>query len=184
MTQECKSCGDKKTPKQTKENIEKQTGKPGALSMMKSFAMSMASRGLRNNKVAKAEKQLRVLSCIGNENIGGELPPCEYLRESVTEGKFYCGGCGCGDKKGTWLVSDGEEYSKLDYPRLNCPLQMPGFTNYQPSTPDEAVEPVTRRYYIENIEYEDLQRVSVTTPETPPNIQEMLDKVNADKKEG
>jgi hypothetical protein len=61
---------------------------------------------------------------------------------------------------------------------------MPGFTNYQPSTPDEEVEPVTRRYYIENINYDDLQKVSVTTPETPPNIKEMLDKVNSDKQEG
>jgi hypothetical protein len=184
MTSKCTSCGKKNKPEQTKENIEKQTGKPGSISMIKSFAMSMVSRGLGNNKVAKAEKQLRVLSCFGNENIGGELPPCEYLRESSTEGKFFCGGCGCGDKKGTWLVSDGDEYSKLDYPKLNCPLQMPGFTNYQPSTPDEEVEPVTRRYYIENINYDDLQKVSVTTPETPPNIKEMLDKVNSDKQEG
>jgi hypothetical protein len=183
MSKKCISCGDKKKPEQTKENIEKQTGKPGALSMMKSFAMSMASRGVRNNKVSKAEKQLRVLSCFGNENTGGELTPCEYLKESSTEGKSYCGGCGCGDKKGTWLVSNGDEYSKLDYPKLNCPLQMPGFTNYQPSTPDEAIDPITRRYYIENIEYEDLQKVAITTPETPPDIQAMLDKVNTNKED-
>jgi len=186
MSEEKKDCGcknKKEKPVQNKENIEKQAGKPGALSMMKSFAISMASRGLKNNKVPKPEKQLRVLSCFGNENTGGELPPCEYLRESTTEGKYYCGGCGCGDRKGTWLVADGDEYSKLDYPRLNCPLQMPGFTNYQPSTPDEAEEPVTRRYFIENISYDELQKVSVTTPETPPEIQKMLDKSNEKQKE-
>lgn len=177
----CKSCNKK--PEQTKDNLEKQAGTPGAMSMIKSFAMSMTSRGLSNKKVGKAEKQLRVLSCFGNENTGGEMPPCEYLRESVTEGKYYCGGCGCGDKKGTWLVSDGDEYSKLDYPKLNCPLQMPGFTNYQPSTPDEAVDPVTRRYYLENIDYNEVKNVSVTTPETPPDIQNMLDKVNSKDKE-
>lgn len=173
----CSGCENKKErPVQNKENLEKQAGKPGALSMMKSFAMSMASRGLKNKKVPKAEKQLRVLSCFGNTHTGGELPPCEYLKESTTEGKHYCGGCGCGDRKGTWLVADGDEYSKLDYPRLSCPLQMPGFTNYDPSKPDEAEEPVTRRYYIENIDYKDLEKVSVTTPETPPDVQKMLDK--------
>jgi hypothetical protein len=176
----CKNC-ENDQPEQTKENIEKQSGKPGAINMMKSFAMSMASRGLKNKKVPKAEKQLRVLSCFGNQHTDGELPPCEYLRDSNTEGKFYCGGCGCGDRKGTWLVSDGDEYSKLDYPRLNCPLQMPGFTNYTPSEKDEAVEPVTRRYYIENIEYKELEKVSVTTPETPPDVQKILDK--SEKKE-
>ena len=187
MSEEKKDSGCKKkkkeTPVQNKENLEKQAGKPGALSMMKSFAMSMASRGLKNNKVATAEKQLRVLSCFGNQHTGGELPPCEYLRDSTEEGKHYCGGCGCGDRKGTWLVADGDEYSKLDYPRLNCPLKMPGFTNYEPSQPDEAIDPVTRRYYIENIPYEELQKVSVTTPETPPEVQQMLDKANKPKED-
>ena len=60
---------------------------------------------------------------------------------------------------------------------------MPGFTNYQPSTPDEAVDPVTRRYYLENIDYNEVKNVSVTTPETPPDIQNMLDKVNSKDKE-
>lgn len=178
-----KDCGCKsKKPRQTKENLEKQMGKPGALSMMKSFAMSMASRGLTNKKVSKAEKQLRVLSCFGNENDGGELIPCEYLKDSSSEGKHFCGGCGCGDRKGTWLMSEGEEYSKLDYPRLNCPLKMPGFTNYEPSLPDEAEEPVTRRYYIENIEYENLQKVKVSLPETPEDVQKVLDSEEDSKK--
>ena len=180
----CKTCGHSdKNSEQTKENLEKQAGKPGAINMMKSFAMSMASRGLKNKKVSKAEKQLRVLSCFGNQHTGGELPPCEYLKDSVTAGKFFCGGCGCGDRKGTWLVSDGDEYSKLDYPRLNCPLQMPGFTNYKESSPDESVDPVTRRYYIENIEYKDLENVSVTTPETPPDIKKKLDEYDEKNKD-
>jgi hypothetical protein len=137
------------------------------IGMIQSFATAIASRGFKNEKVNKPIKQLRVLSCFGNQAQGGPLPPCEHLKESTTPGKHYCGGCGCGDKKGTWLVAEGDEYSKLDYPKLNCPLQMPGFLNYKPSTPDEAVSPITRRYYIENISYKDLEKVPVTIHELP-----------------
>ena len=38
---------------------------------------------------------------------------------------------------------------------------MPGFTNYVVSTSDEAEEPVTRKHYIENIEYDDIRNVPV-----------------------
>lgn len=135
------------------------------IGMVQSFATALASRGLSNTKVNKPAKQLRVLSCFGNKHQGGELPPCEHLKESSTPGKYFCGGCGCGDKPHTWLAADGEEYSKLDYPKLNCPLNMPGFTNYQPSKPDEANEPITRRYYIENMDYGLVASVPVTLPE-------------------
>lgn len=135
------------------------------LGMIQSFASAIASRGLANNKVNRATKQLRVLSCFGNTETSGELPPCEQLKQSETPGKHFCGGCGCGDKPHTWLMANGEEYSKLDYPKLNCPLQMPGFTNYQPSAPDEANEPVTRRYYIENIDYNEISKIDVSLPE-------------------
>jgi hypothetical protein len=143
------------------------------LGMVQSFASALASRGFADNKVNKATKQLRVLSCFGNQHLGGELPPCEHLKESVTPGKHYCGGCGCGDKPRTWLMAEGEEYSKLDYPRLACPLNMPGFSNYQPSKPDESNEPVTRRYYIENIEVSQVMNVPVTLPEAKqPQVSE------------
>jgi hypothetical protein len=139
-------------------------------SMIQNFATAIVSRGLTNNKVSLPVKQLRVISCFGNMKQGGELPPCEHLKPSVTQGKFFCGGCGCGDKKGTWLVADGEEYSKLDYPKLACPLQMPGFSNYKKSEPDEGETPITRRYYIENrITYKDLEKIPVTTPELKNN---------------
>jgi hypothetical protein len=140
------------------------------VSMIQNFASAIVSRGLTNNKVSLPVKQLRVMSCFGNMKQGGELPPCEHLKPSVTPGKFFCGGCGCGDKKGTWLVADGDEYSKLDYPKLACPLQMPGFSNYKKSEPDEGVSPITRRYYIENnITYKDLEKIQVTTPELKNN---------------
>jgi len=139
----------------------------GMFKMAKSFVSALASRGVQNNKVSIELKQLRVLSCFGNKNTGGQLPPCEFLRKSKTEGKFFCGGCGCGDKPMTWLNAAETEYSKLDYPKVNCPLQMPGFNNYTESSPEEAISPITRRYYIENMQFEDIQSVSVTTPEAP-----------------
>lgn len=146
------------------------------IEMAQSFISAIASRGASNNKVNVPLKQLRVLSCFGNKDKGGQLPPCEFLRKSKTEGKFFCGGCGCGDKPLTWLMGEGEEYSKLDYPKLNCPLQMPGFTNYKPSGPEEAISPITRRYYVENINYSDLEQVQVSMhdipelPTEPPNV--------------
>lgn len=148
------------TPAQETQNIfSKKIG------MIQSFATALASRGLNNTKVNKATKQLRVLSCFGNQHLGGQLPPCEHLKQSTTPGKHFCGGCGCGDKPRTWLMAEGGEYSKLDYPRLNCPLNMPGFSNYQPSKPDEANEPITRRFYIENIPVNDVMNIPVTLPE-------------------
>jgi len=148
-----------------------QRGIKKAFSMVQSIAVALASRYINNNKINKPIKQLRVLSCFGNENVGGELPACEYLDQSTTDPtKHICGGCGCGDRKQTFLVANADEYGKLDYPKLACPLQMPGFTNYTISTSDEAEEPVTRKYYIENIDYDvmhDLD-VAVGKQEQPP----------------
>jgi hypothetical protein len=150
-----------------KDEIKKESAIKEKLTMMQSFATAIASRGFGNEKVTIPMKQLRVLSCFGNKNQGGVLPPCEYLKDSSTPGKHYCGGCGCGDKKGTWLVSDGDEYSKLDYPRLSCPLQMPGFSNYEKSKPDEGNAPITRRFYIEQMAYKDVEKIPVKTHEPP-----------------
>lgn len=135
------------------------------IGMAKNFAKSILSRGLSNNKIDKPTKQLRVISCFGD---GNDLPECEYLKNSEKDGnKSFCGGCGCGDRKGTWLVSEGDEYSKLDYPKLGCPLQMPGFSNYEESEPDEAESPVTRRYYIEQMSTEDIKKIEVTLHDVP-----------------
>jgi len=147
----------------TPETLKEQLGRK--IGMVQSFAQAVASRGFSNNKINKPTKQLRVLSCFGNTDKGGQLPPCEYLRNSSNPGKHFCGGCGCGDKPHTWLMADGEEYSKLDYPKLQCPLNMPGFANYEASKPDEAVAPITRRYYIENIDYREVDSIPVSLPE-------------------
>jgi hypothetical protein len=44
---------------------------------------------------------------------------------------------------------------------------MPGFTNYEKSKDDESIEPITRRYYIENMSYTEIDQIPVTTPEPP-----------------
>ena len=147
---------------------QESTGIVKKLNMIQSFATALTSRGLKNEKVSKATKQLRVLSCFGNNSDGGVLPPCEYLKQSSTPGQSFCGGCGCGDRQGTWLSAQGGEYSKLDYPKLNCPLHMPGFTNYTPATPDEAISPITRRHYIENMQYKDIEKVKINLHIPPP----------------
>jgi hypothetical protein len=144
--------------------------------MAKSFASSVVSRGIANKKTDKLTKQLRVISCFGNEHLGGELPPCEHLKNSKTEGKYVCGGCGCGDKKNTWLLSEEEEYSKLDYPKLTCPLKMPGFSNYKEDDSSEETEQITRKYYIEKLDVEDIKQIHVTSLETPQHVVEAMEK--------
>lgn len=173
------SCGCNKNannnpPEFKKEEIPtKQNVISKSIGMAKSFATAIASRGFTDNKVNKPTKQLRVLSCFGNVSTGGELIPCEHLKESKTAGKHFCGGCGCGDKSSTWLMANGEEYSKLDYPKLNCPLSMPGFTNYVSGSSDEGQSPITRRYYIENMDFNEVLKTPVSLPQykpqTPPN---------------
>tara|TARA_R100001015_G_C4629560_1_gene190510 strand:+ start:56 stop:571 length:516 start_codon:yes stop_codon:yes gene_type:complete len=138
------------------------------IGMVQSFAMALASRGLNSKKINTATKQLRVLSCFGNKDSGGILPPCDHLRNSETEGKHFCGACGCGDREQTWLISESDKYSKLDYPKVACPLHMPGFTNYTTSQPDESESPITRKYYIEQIDYSILEKVKVVVSEAPP----------------
>tara|TARA_R100000458_G_C8278107_1_gene253949 strand:- start:5925 stop:6353 length:429 start_codon:yes stop_codon:yes gene_type:complete len=130
--------------------------------MLQSFARSVASRGLTNKKADIAVKQLRVLSCFGDKNIGGKIERCEHLRASETPGKHYCGNCGCGDKPRTWLLSNDEKYSKLDYPKLNCPLSMPGFSNYKTETQRD-----TRKFDIERYDVENLSKIAVSSPDPP-----------------
>lgn len=156
-----------------KQEVKNDPSLSNKVSMIQNFASAIVSRGISNNKVSLPVKQLRVASCFGNMESGGELPPCEHLKISSTPGKFYCGGCGCGDRKGTWLNAKNDEYSKLDYPKLACPLQMPGFSNYEKSKEDEGVSPITRRWYIENkLTYQDLQKIEVTIHEPSKVSQE------------
>jgi len=54
---------------------------------------------------------------------------------------------------------------------------MPGFTNYSMSLPQEAIEPESRKHYIENLDFNSVQKIDVTMPDTPKEVEEILDKV-------
>lgn len=125
------------------------------ISKIMMFAMSIASRGLTNKKTDLNTKRLRYLSCYGDKDI----PSCKNLLKSEKSNFYYCGGCGCGDHPHTWLQKDKNEYSKLDYPSLNCPLKMPGFTNYDPNTPKDAGD---RKKQIESYDIEKLKFIDIT----------------------
>ena len=137
---------------------EKEQVKPsGFLDKAKSYAEAVVSRGLNNKECSPETKQLRLLSCHGDGT--DSLPPCADRKNSKKyEGSFFCGACGCGDKKSTQLINisiNGEsQYSKLDHPKFSCPLKMPGFTDYQCSR--SGVSDNFRKKEIENrhsIEY-------------------------------
>ena len=113
------------------------------------LARSVVSRGITNKKAPQETIELRHLSCHGD---GSLLPPCSERRDSEkVPGSFYCGACGCGDKKTTQLINltinAKENYSKLDYPTVSCPLKMPGFSTYVPS--EDGVSENNRKKEIE-----------------------------------
>lgn len=120
------------------------------------FAASLASRGISNKKIDVETKQLRVLSCFGNNSIS----PCSYLQLSKNKINHFCGHCGCGDHKHTWLEANSNEYSKLDYPKLHCPMRMPGFSNYDPNFYQANIK--ERKTQIEDLDPNDLQTIKVT----------------------
>lgn len=134
-----------------------------------SFAMAVASRGLSDCKVDLPTKQLRHISCYGL----GEIPSCPKLKKSEKSEFYYCGGCGCGDHSHTWLIKNPGEYSKLDYPKLNCPLKMPGFTNYDPNSPKQDLG---RKKQIENMDPEKLNFVNITVS-VDKEKEELFDKI-------
>ena len=140
------------------------------------FAASLASRGISSKKIDEPTKQLRVLSCYGH----GDIPPCPYLQLSKNRKNHYCGKCGCGDHKHTWLIRDSESYSKLDYPKLNCPLNMPGFTNYDPNFYDKDSK--KRKQQIEDFDPNNLQFIQVTVGSNPlqEKINDQLNKMIED----
>lgn len=131
-----------------KKSDEKHVESQNMLQKVASYGKSMVSRGLKNKKAEENTKNLRSVSCHGSSTISC----CSERKQSQKfDNSFYCGACGCGDKKGTQLINlmvDGkEQYSKLDYPTVTCPLKMPGFSNYIPS--EEGVSENSRKKEIE-----------------------------------
>lgn len=134
-----------------KSSDEKFISKTNIFEKAKSFAKSVASRGITNNRAPEEIKNLRIISCHGSEEFN--ISPCSERKNSDKfENSFYCGACGCGDKKSTQLITiqiEGkDQYSKLDYPTVSCPLNMPGFSNYVPSK--EGVSENLRKKNIED----------------------------------
>lgn len=111
------------------------------------LADSLVSRGLAGATVSEEIKDIREISCHGSLEIG--ITPCEQREPSKKYPQsFICAACNCGDFGHTQLSNiDAEHYSKLDYPRVHCPKQMPGFSNYTPLTISENNE---RKGLIEN----------------------------------
>lgn len=141
------------------------------LSKIVLFALSVASRGLKNHKTDLPTKQLRYISCYGN----GIIPPCKFLNKSKNSEHYYCGKCGCGDHKHTWLVREAGEYSKLDYPVISCPLKMPGFSNYDPNFYDK--EDGQRKRDIENLNPSTVELVQITVNHSEEN-ERLFEKLN------
>lgn len=103
------------------------------------FILSLGSKVLEG-KVSKEIKNERILSCHGINEEGKQIqPPCR-ARGFNTDKKFHsCNLCGCGAKEIARISSYGstennpifdEEYMKLDFPYLACPMQKKGFSNY------------------------------------------------------
>ena len=74
--------------------------------------------------VDQATYELRRNSCFGSE----KQPPCSLLVTNAS-GHRFCGACGCGQTALSRLDGDKpEDYTKLHYPALHCPLKREGFT--------------------------------------------------------
>ncbi len=96
-----------------------------------SFGRSLLSRSLGDRRVSLEQLQVRNVSCHGQTLEGAVVgPACSNRRLSEDGVSHYCGACGCGDKKIARL--DGEGYTKLHYPYLECPIGREGFSNGQP----------------------------------------------------
>lgn len=106
-----------------------------------SFLSSITSRGIIDSakdilnidgtdgqRVSDEVYNERKLSCFGN---GSDILQCQVLKYD-TDGKPFCGACGCKSNKLAILTPSEEGgYSKLHYPYLECPLKKKGFSNYE-----------------------------------------------------
>ena len=104
--------------------------KAGFLQKAKNMANSYASKGFSGKRADAEVVEIRSMSCHGLPDIG--LAPCEFRGTSEeNEGRNYCLECGCGDRQATWLNAlEEDEYTKLHFPKVSCPLKMPGFSDY------------------------------------------------------
>lgn len=145
------------------------------LSMIGSYLKAKWSKGLGNKKADVSTKDIRLLSCFGD---GKDIPVCPALMPSKEQaGKFYCGECGCGDRRATWLNTEEREYGKLDHPYLSCPRKMPGFSDYEEWTTggDPRKREIELTLNLKSIDPEKVKPVH-------PNLQEKKPEQDSEKK--
>ena len=111
---------------------------PSIIEKAKNLGKAVASR-VTHGKADDNLIKLRVLSCHGDD----EMVSCPYRSASnVREGAYFCTACGCGDKPAAFLndPDNSDTYTKLDYPWVSCPVRMPGFGDYKPSSEETQEE--------------------------------------------
>jgi glycosyltransferase involved in cell wall biosynthesis len=85
--------------------------------------------GTSGERVSEEIYKQRKLSCFGDSSLG--VAPCSRLYNAGKRG-YFCGSCGCGKQDLARLDADTpDEYTKLHYPQLECPLKRKGFSNAQ-----------------------------------------------------
>lgn len=131
-----------------------------------SFLNSMTSRGIistamdvlnidksAGEKVSDEIYNLRRDSCFGNDS--RFIKQCDQLKYNDSLESF-CGSCGCGQTKLAKL--DGDGYTKLHYPYLECPLKKEGFSNHE--VPLSVIIPVLNDNEELNLTIESLYNTS------------------------
>ena len=87
---------------------------------------------LFGNRVSEEIFQRRKLSCFGDKE--KNIDSCSRLKYVQSRG-YFCGSCGCGENDLARLDADSpDEYTKLHYPELQCPLKRKGFSNEEKNT--------------------------------------------------
>ncbi len=103
-----------------------------------SFTKSVASKGIVGKRVSLSIRGERDVSCFGGVYSDGTTQlPCDSLIIGKDGKTKFCGECGCGEKEAARLTVPEGEYSKLDYPYLECPRRKRGFSNFD-DTPFEV----------------------------------------------
>jgi hypothetical protein len=103
--------------------------------MAESFLLSLKSRGVGavwggGNRVELTIKGRRHVSCFGTTLEGALVSDrCPSLAQSADGIHHFCNDCGCGDREIARLDGQEGEYTKLDYPYLQCPRGRDGFDN-------------------------------------------------------
>ena len=140
--------------------------------MATSFIQSVSSRGVAStvsdalgvdktsgNRVSEEVYLQRRLSCFGD---GRDVKKCPSLLE--TPMGSFCNSCGC--KENTLARLDevvAGSYTKLHYPKLDCPRKRSGFSNYEPAPTLSVIIPVLN----DNAELnETIKSIRETSPPT------------------